>query len=447
SARQALAADAFQAFVREALETFVPDAHLDEAAWDRFRARLTYCALDAQKPEDYASLAEALACGPDADKVFFLATKPGLYGDICGQLSAAGLIGPRARVVLEKPIGVDLASSRQINAAVGRAFNERQIFRIDHYLGKETVQNLIALRFANALFEPLWNARGIDHVQITVSETVGVEGRWSYYNESGALRDMVQNHILQLLCLVAMEPPASLDPDAMRDEKVKVLRSLAPITTATARDCVVRGQYGEGVSGGASAAGYAEEAGGEESATETFVALRAGIENWRWAGVPFYLRTGKRMPERRTEIIIQFKDVPHSIFSGLAARDVAANKLVIRLQPQEDISLLLMNKKPGISGNGMRLQPLALNLSLTDAFQKQRPRRRIAYERLFLDIINNDPTQFVRRDEVEAAWAWIDGISAAWADADDAPEPYAAGSWGPAASVRLTERSGHTWHA
>ncbi len=344
-------------------------------------------------------------------------------------------------MVVEKPIGRDLASCRAINDALAEVFSEDRIFRIDHYLGKEAVQNLIALRFANTLFEPLWNKVSIEHVQITVAEQVGVEGRWSYYEEHGALRDMVQNHVLQLLCLIAMEPPASLDPDSVRNEKVKVLRSLQPIVGRELERRTVRGQYVRGVAEGAQVPAYADEAGGHPATAETFVALCAFVNNWRWAGVPFYLRTGKRMPVRSSQIVVQFRDVPYSIFDG----DLPANRLTIRLQPEEEISLTLMNKAPDLNGARMALKPLSLNLSLAEAFPQER-RRRIAYERLLLEVFDHNPTLFVRRDEVEAAWNWIDGIEAGWALHDVKPAPYAAGSWGPAGSFALTERNGHSWY-
>ncbi|HQP19016.1 MAG TPA: glucose-6-phosphate dehydrogenase, partial [Phenylobacterium sp.] len=316
--------------------------------------------------------------------------------------------------------------------------------RIDHYLGKETVQNLIALRFANTLFEPLWNNLTIDHVQITVAETEGVGDRWPYYDEYGALRDMLQNHMLQLLCLVAMEPPADMDPDSVRNEKVKVLRSLRPFTRAEVAANSVRGQYTPGVVGGKEVSGYEAER-GQKSDTETFAALRVDIDNWRWAGVPFFLRTGKRLPERRTQIVIQFKGVPHSIFGATAQADMVANQLIIDLQPDEDIELVLMNKAPGISQEGMRLQSLPLSLSLLKAYSGPGARRRIAYERLFLDVISGNSTLFVRRDEVEQAWTWVDGVAAAWAESGMAPKPYAAGSWGPAGAFALIERSERAW--
>ena len=334
-------------------------------------------------------------------------------------------------MALEKPLGSDLKSSREINDAVSSAFPEERIFRIDHYLGKETVQNLLALRFANVMFEPLWNAAHIDHIQITVAETIGVEGRGDYYDGAGALRDMVQNHMLQLLALVAMEPPSDFNATAVRDEKVKVLRALRPIGAAEAEADIVAGQY----------AGYAEEM-GHDSATETFVALKAQIDNWRWKGVPFYLRTGKRMPERETEIFIQFKDVPYSIFASRGATALP-NKLIIGLQPEESIELRLMAKTPGLDREGVRLREIPLDIGLANAFSEYR--RRIAYERLLLDLIEGDPTLFVRRDEVEAQWQWIDGIRAAWAETGMTPQSYPAGSWGPPAATALAERDGISW--
>jgi glucose-6-phosphate 1-dehydrogenase len=358
---------------------------------------------------------------------------------ICANLKAVGLAHERSRIVVEKPIGRDLVSCRAINDQLQEAFSENRIFRIDHYLGKEAVQNLIALRFANTFFEPLWNHVAIEQVQITIAESVGVEGRWSYYDEYGALRDMVQNHMLQLLCLVAMEPPASLDPDSVRNEKVKVLRSLRPIVGADVERRTVRGQYARGVGDGQTAPGYVDEAGGSASRTETFVAIQANIDNWRWAGVPFYLRTGKRLPGRQSEIVIQFREVPHSIFAG---EQLKANRLTIRLQPEEEISLLLMNKTPSLEG--MELRPLGLNLSLDDAFD-QRKRRRIAYERLLFEALGNNSTLFVRRDESDAAWTWIDGIADGWRRSGSVPTPYAAGTWGPAGAFALTERNGHSW--
>jgi glucose-6-phosphate 1-dehydrogenase len=416
---------------------------IDEKAWARFAARLDYVAADATTPEGVAELKPAL--GGATRPIFYMALSPSLYGRVCVALASAGLATDETRIVLEKPIGRNLESSKTINVAVGAVFGEDRIFRIDHYLGKETVQNLIALRFANTLFEPLWNNLTIDHVQITVAETEGVGDRWPYYDEYGALRDMVQNHMLQLLCLVAMEPPADMEPDSVRNEKVKVLRSLRRFSRTDATTASIRGQYTPGVVGGKSADGYEQER-GQATGTETFVALRADIDNWRWAGVPFFLRTGKRLPERRTQIAIQFKPVPHSIFGKASTEDLAANRLVIDLQPDEDIELLLMNKAPGLSQDGMRLQSLPLSLSLLRAYSGPGARRRIAYERLLLDAINGNSTLFVRRDEVEEAWRWIDGVAEAWSEAGLTPKPYAAGSWGPSGAFALIERAGRAWY-
>ena len=383
----------------------------------------------------------AFAVMTTAPRVFYLATAPGLFGDICRKIGEHDLNTAKSRVVLEKPIGRDLASARQINDSVGQVFAEDQIYRIDHYLGKETVQNLMVLRFANTLFEPLWHAATIDHVQITVAETIGVEARGGYYDRSGALRDMVQNHILQLLCLVAMEPPTCLTADAVRDEKLKVLRALKPITSTNVGQKTVRGQYRAGASDGEPVPGYLEEIGGDrESRTETFVVLKAEVENWRWAGVPFYLRTGKRLPTRTSEIVIQFRPIPHSIFTVGADR-ITANQLVVRLQPDEGMTLSLMAKEPG--PGGMRLRPAPLNLSFAETFKVRYPD---AYERLLMDVVRGNPTLFMRRDEVEAAWSWIEPIIDAWNEQPEPPKPYAASTWGPSASIALIERDGRTWY-
>ncbi|MFQ5346717.1 MAG: glucose-6-phosphate dehydrogenase [Rhodothalassiaceae bacterium] len=449
AARSDLDREAFIETVHTRLRSHIAAAYYDESAWKRFADRLDYVPVDGAAADGFRSLAVRLGrdgkapTGDEPPVVSYLSTAPKLYGPICEHLRAAGLAGPQDRIAVEKPIGHDLASCRALNDGMAAVFPESRIFRVDHYLGKETVQNLIALRFANMLFEPLWNAQGIEQVQITVAETVGVEGRWSYYNESGALRDMVQNHMLQLLCLVAMEPPTSLDADAVRDEKLKVLRSLRPMTLADAVHKTVAGQYGAGAVDGRPVPGYLEEGEGP-SDTETFVALRADIDNWRWRGVPFYLRTGKRMPVRLTEIFIQFRGVPHSIFPEDSNPVLPSNRLVIRLQPEENIKLLLMNKVPGIGREGMRLQEVSLDLTLSP--EARRRRRRIAYERLLLDILCGNSTLFVRRDEVEAAWAWVDGILESWRALGLKPKPYPAGTWGPAASVALTERFGHSWH-
>jgi glucose-6-phosphate 1-dehydrogenase len=436
SARSEHSHEEFAARIEEDVKKRAAEA-FDPAIWARFRKRMRYAAIDAGDVNTFGGLVDLLK--GVGETVFYLSTSPSIYGSICTNLKSTGLAHEHTRIVVEKPIGRDLQSCKVINDQLQEAFSEDRIFRIDHYLGKEAVQNLIALRFANTFFEPLWNHVSIEQVQITIAETVGVEGRWSYYDEYGAIRDMVQNHMLQLLCLVAMEPPASLEPDSVRNEKVKVLRSLRPITGADVDKRTVRGQYAKGIGDGKAAPGYTDEAGGEASKTETFVAIQANIDNWRWAGVPFYLRTGKRMPSRESEIVIQFREVPHSIFAGA---ELKANRLTIRLQPEEEISLLLMNKTPSLEG--LELRPLGLNLSLDDAFGGS-SRRRIAYERLLLEALNNNSTLFVRRDESEAAWTWVDGIAEAWRRSGSAPTPYAAGSWGPAGAFALTERNGHSW--
>jgi glucose-6-phosphate 1-dehydrogenase len=427
TARSELDDAAFRERARAALAEHVAEEILQPEVTERFLERLRYVAVDATRAQDFPKLAEAVGdCGPGL--AIFLSTAPSLFKPTIDGLASVGLTCPTVRMALEKPLGSDLNSSRQINDAVAAAFPEERTFRIDHYLGKETVQNLLALRFANSLFEPLWNATHIDHVQITVAETVGVAGRGDYYDGAGALRDMVQNHMLQLLALVAMEPPTAFDATAVRDEKVKVLRSLRPVA---AGDSVI-GQY----------QGYAADV-GRDSPTETFVALKAHVDNWRWQGVPFYLRTGKRMAERDTEIFIQFKPVPHNIF-GQRGAVPAPNRLIIGLQPEETIRLTLMAKAPGLDRDGVRLREIPLDIGLANAFSEYR--RRIAYERLLLDLIEGDPTLFVRRDEVEAQWAWIDHIRAGWATAGMAPEPYEPGSWGPTAALGLATRDGVEWH-
>jgi glucose-6-phosphate 1-dehydrogenase len=441
TARSERAGDSFRNHARDAVQAHVPEQHVSGEKLDRFLQRLSYVQLDATDADGFQRLATEV--GDKAGEIaIFLSTAPSLFKPTIDNLEAAGLAGQHVRMALEKPLGSDLASSREINDAVAAAFPEERTFRIDHYLGKETVQNLLALRFANVIFEPLWNARAIQHVQITVAETIGLEGRGDYYDGAGALRDMVQNHMLQLLALVAMEPPSSFDATAVRDEKVKVLRSLRPITAARVTTHVVTGQYGSGAVGGNPVPAYAEEL-GRASQTETFVALKAHVDNWRWAGVPFYLRTGKRLPDRRTEIVIQFRDVPHSMFAARGAR-TTPNRLIISIQPEENITLELMAKVPGLDRGGIRLREVPLEIGLADAFADTR--RRIAYERLLLDLIEGDPTLFVRRDEVEAQWQWIDGVRAAWTEAGMTPKAYGAGNWGPSAAIALTERDGVSWN-
>ena len=435
TARSAMSDSEYRNFARAALEKYLPPERRGRMA--EFMNRLAYQTLDATTLEGYDALATKVG-HPARGLAIFLSTAPSLFGPTIKGLQSAGLTGETVRMCLEKPLGTDLASSREINDAVAGAFPESRIFRIDHYLGKETVQNLLALRFANLMFEPLWNAAHIDHVQITVAETVGLEGRVAFYDDAGAIRDMVQNHMLQLLALVAMEPPAHFDATAVRDEKVKVLRALRKVASGE----TVTGQYRAGAIGGSAVPGYDEEL-GKPSDTETFVAIKAHVDNWRWKGVPFYLRTGKRMPKRVTEIVIQFRPVPHSIFAGKGAT-MQPNRLVIGIQPEENITLSLMTKVPGLDREGIRLRSVPLNIAMPDAFSGAV--RRIAYERLLLDLVEGDQTLFVRRDEVEAQWEWVDAIRGQWAADGLTPKTYTSGSWGPSAAIALAERDGVTWH-
>jgi len=429
----------YRAFAKAALEQFVPEQDRDTAQIEAFLKRLTYVQVDAVSGQGFEQLKKLIVTSR-AIRVFYLAVAPALFDDIATNLAAHKLVTPSARIVVEKPIGRDLASARALNDAIGKVFSEHQIFRIDHYLGKETVQNLMALRFGNVLYEPLWNASLVDHVQITVAETVGLEDRVSYYDKAGALRDMVQNHMLQLLCLVAMEPPASLDADAVRDEKLKVLRSLKRINGPDAARLTVRGQYKAGASSGGAVKGYLEELDEGASDTETFVAIKAEIDNWRWAGVPFYLRTGKRLAERVSEIVIQFKPIPHSIF-GDQAGTITANQLVIRLQPDEGVKQWIMIKDPG--PGGMRLRHVSLDMTFAESFGARNPD---AYERLIMDVVRGNQTLFMRRDEVEAAWMWVDPVISAWEENRQQAQGYTAGTWGPSSAIALIERDGRTWH-
>jgi glucose-6-phosphate 1-dehydrogenase len=427
--------------VRGELPRFLPADELDERAVERFLARLAHISLDIDDESAWPDLADRLrSAGEDRVRVFYLACAPQLFGPVSVKLAAHDVVTERSRVVLEKPIGHDLASARAINDAVGAVFDEHQIFRIDHYLGKESVQNLLVTRFANTFLEPLWNANAIDHVQITAAESLGVGSRGGYYDGSGALRDMVQNHLLQLLCLVAMEPPTYVDRETVRDEKLKVLQALKPITAGDLGQVTVAGQYGAGLIEGAPVASYVDEAGRPGSRTETFVAIKAEVQNWRWAGVPFYLRTGKRMDRRCSEIVIQFKPVPHPMFPNSEGTS-EPNRLVIQLQPDEGMRLHMTAKEPG--PGGIRLRPVSLNLNYAQTFQRRSPE---AYERLLMDVVRGNPTLFMRRDEVEAAWAWVQPILEAWSHADHDPRPYPAGTGGPTGATTLIERDGRTWH-
>jgi glucose-6-phosphate 1-dehydrogenase len=438
SSRTKMSSQEYRDFADKALREHLPKGDLDEEQLKTFIARLEYAAADGSSGEGFEDI-KTLVDGDDRIRVFYMAVAPQLFGSISQNLEKTGLITPASRIVVEKPIGRSLESAKALNDEIGRHFKEAQIFRIDHYLGKETVQNLMALRFANALYEPLWRHGHIDHVQITVAETVGLEDRVSYYDKAGALRDMVQNHILQLLCLVAMEVPNSFDGDAVRDEKLKVLRSLKRINGAESPRVTVRGQYKAGASAGGAVKGYAEEL-GSESGTETFVAIKAELDNWRWAGVPFYLRTGKRLASRLSEIVIEFKKIPHSIFDE-SAGVISNNQLIIRLQPDEGVKQVIMIKDPG--PGGMRLRSVPLDMTFAESFGERNPD---AYERLIMDVVRGNQTLFMRRDEVEAAWKWIDPILQGWEENRQEPQAYTAGTWGPSGSIALIERDGRTWH-
>ncbi len=407
--------------------------------WAEFSSLLNYVKLDAAAAADYAALTTMLQGREEFVRVFFFSTASNLFATICANLAKAGVVTALSRVVLEKPLGHDTPSADLINTEVAAVFAEKQIYRIDHYLGKEAVQNLMALRFGNALFEPLWRRGLVRHVQITVAEELGVERRGHFYDKTGALRDMVQNHLLQLLCIMAMEPPASSDPDAVRDEKLKVLRALRPLRDRDVLTKTVRGQYKAGAVRGAPVPGYLEEADiAPDSSTETFTALKVEIDTWRWAGVPFYLRTGKRLADRLTELVVTFDEVPHPIFEKPTTH--TANELVIRLQPDESITLTILAKNPG---EGMRLKPVSLALDLGETFKT---RSLDAYERLLMDTVKGNLTLFMRRDELDAAWGWIDPIRAGWEQYDERPKSYVAGSWGPAASSAMIGRDGYAWH-
>jgi len=437
-AREARDAASYRALAQEQAEVHLGKDY-SAINWGTFAEHLDYCPIDAREAGSFQELAQRLHGRGAVDRVFYLSTAPSLFADICRNLHAAGLVTPQSRVVMEKPLGHDLASSRQINDHVGQYFQEGQIYRIDHYLGKEPVQNLLALRFGNMLFEPLWRRECVRDVQITVAEHLGVESRGDFYDKTGALRDMVQSHLLQLLCIVAMEPPASISADVVRDEKLKILRSLRPIRDHGVLAKTVRGQYRAGAIEGRPVPGYLEEEDvAPDSRTETFVAIKAEIDNWRWAGVPFFLRTGKRMQEKLAEIVINFREPPLAMFQTPAAS--SANRMVIRMQPEETVEMYLLAKQPG---DVVQLRPVCLNLDLAETFQT---RRLEAYERLLMDVMRGNLTLFVRRDEQEAAWSWVEPIMEGWRTAADRPKQYTAGTWGPAASNTLLSSSGISWH-
>jgi len=409
--------------------------------WQRFSARLNYLQLDLTKTEDYQQLNQYID-KQNRIMINYFSVPPSLFKVICQGLKQSGTLNEESRMVMEKPIGHDLASSKEINDAVAEVFTGDQVCRIDHYLGKETVLNLLALRFDNSIFINNWDHNAIDHVQITVAEEVGIEGRWGYFDDSGQTRDMLQNHLLQILTFIAMEPPVSLKAQDIHYEKIKVLKDLRLITPENVAEKTVRGQYAAGEIKGKAVPGYKEEEGANtKSNTESFVALRVDIDNWRWAGVPFYMRTGKRMPAKQSEIIIQFKQLPHNIFSESYA-DLPANKLTIRLQPNEGIEVDMMNKIPGIDEQ-VKVQKTKLDLSFSDAFKGKHIVD--AYERLLLEAMRGNSTLFISRDEIEQAWTWVDSMQNAWASTDDKPKAYAAGSWGPEAACDLLKRDGRGW--
>jgi len=439
-ARESLLKSGYIEFVETSFKKFLKEP-IDAEVWQRIQQKLDYVQADLRNPNDFEQL-KNLAAPDSRITISYFATPPSLFGSISEGLALAGLAACPARVVMEKPIGHDLASSKVINDQVARFFKESQIYRIDHYLGKETVLNLFALRFANAIFASNWDHNAIDHVQITVAEEVGVEGRWGYYDEAGQMRDMIQNHLLQILSLIAMEPPASLDADSIRDEKLKVLKALRPVTRSNVLEKTVRGQYANGFIGGQPVPGYLNEPNARTaSQTETFVAIKVEIDNWRWAGVPFYLRTGKRMPKKLSEVVICFKPQPHNIFHE-HYKQLPANKLIIRLQPDEGVEIQIMNKTPGLEET-MRLQQTKLDLSFDETFKSQRIAD--AYERLLLEAMLGSQYLFVRRDEVEAAWKWVDGIIDAWRNQHESPRAYQAGTWGPVASISLLARDNRNW--
>lgn len=440
AARSDFSNSQYRDFAYNALVNHVKVTERDETTLQAFLKLVFYIPIDAKSAKGWPELKEILGEQDERIRAFYLAVGPSIFGDIAQSLHSYDLIRECSRLVIEKPIGKDMESAKQLNETVGKYFREDQIFRIDHYLGKESVQNLLVLRFANTLYQSIWNASYVDHIQITVGEDLGVEGRGNYYDNSGAIRDMVQNHILQLLCLVAMEPPASSDANSVRDEKLKVLRSLKTIDESNCEKLTVRGQYKTGVINDTSVPAYLDEIDNKDSSTETFVAIKAEIENWRWAGVPFYLRTGKRLAARFSEIVIKFKQVPHNIFDDTVdSRN--ANRLIIRLQPNDGVKQRITIKDPG--PGGMRLRDVDLDMSFAENFDGRPPD---AYERLLLDVIRGNQTLFMRRDEVQAAWQWIDPIIAGWQSQDQQTNKYTSGTWGPTASIALIERDGRTWH-
>ncbi|MES2582217.1 MAG: glucose-6-phosphate dehydrogenase [Pseudomonadota bacterium] len=442
--RDDLSAEQYRSLIQSRFDKVDLSKRPSAEEFARFAALLDFVRMDLSKPDDYATLGTALQARNADTVVMYLATAPSLFTTICEQLAVAKLNTPHTRIVLEKPLGHDLASNRTINHTVRQYFGEKQVFRIDHYLGKPAVQNLFALRFGNALFEPLWRREHIANIQITISEELGVEKRGAFYETTGALRDMVQNHALQLLCAIGMEPPINSHADAIRDEKLKVLRSLKPWTQETLAQDVVRGQYASGSIDGAKVPGYREEVGvSPHSNTETFVALRTEIANWRWAGVPFYIRTGKRLTGRDAHIVVNFRPTPHAIFNSQIG---VANRLVINLQPKDGLELHLLaqgqNNRQAKAGAAQALVPVQLDLDFDKRFGSERVG---AYERLLLDVIDGRLNLFVRSDEQEEAWRWVEPIMNHWTSDAQGPRMYAAGSWGPSASSAMIARDGYCW--
>ena len=439
-ARDDLTDDAYRALIKSRFDNVELAKRPTEEEFARFAALLSYLRMDLSAPKDYTKLAVKLQEHAADTVVMYLATAPNLFTTFCEQIAIAGMSRPHMRIVLEKPLGHSLESNRAINASVRRVFDEKQIFRIDHYLGKPSVQNLFALRFGNALFEPLWRRENIANIQITIAEDIGIEKRGAFYDSTGALRDMVQNHALQLLCAVAMEPPINAHADAIRDEKLKVLRSLKPWTSQTLRQHVVRGQYSSGSVDGLAVAGYRAEPGvGATSNTETFVALRCEIANWRWAGVPFYIRTGKRLAGRSAYIEVNFRPAPHAIYKSPLG---AGNRLVIHLQPKDGLELHLFAQGQQNRMTSQTLAPVQLDLDFDKRFGSERVG---AYERLLLDVIDGRLNLFVRSDEQEEAWRWVEPILQSWAADTEGPRPYAAGTWGPSASSAMIAKDDFCW--
>jgi glucose-6-phosphate 1-dehydrogenase len=436
--RRDLGRDGYLEAISGKSRALITEGYLDDGQWGSFVERIDYRQLDADSEADFEHLAEYLRDADERIRIFYLSTSPSLFAGICQRLERSRLARPNSRVVLEKPLGHDLRSADEINACVETVFSEQQIYRIDHYLGKEAVQNLMALRFGNSIFEPLWRRGKIRDVQITLAETLGVEGRGEFYDATGTLRDMVQNHLMQLLCIVAMEPPITMDADNVRDEKLKVLRSLEPFTPESVLSHTVRGQYRGGEVDGERVAGYLDEPGvGDGSLTETFVALKAQINNWRWSGVPFYLRTGKRMHTQVGEVVIDFYSLPHDIYPSSGGAS-STNRLYIRLQPNESIELHLMAKQ---AGDQHILKPVKLDLDLVS----EGDRHLDAYERLLMDVVRGNQTLFVRRDELNAAWKWVEPILKTWGALDRPPDAYDPGMPGPASARDLVGRDGIQW--